>query len=243
LFTVAVPTTSGTGSEVTPYSVITDPAKKAKPAISYPQNFPDYAVVDPQLTMTMPTEIAVSTGLDALTQAMEGFWSTRGNDISRSMAFKAIVLAYRHLEHACLDKDATAVEALAAASNICGIQMAMVGNTAIHPLSYPLTIDHGVKHGFACALFLPEFLRFNAPVLHGGFADLFAVLGLKSAADLAEDLTAKMEKLGAPTRLAPLGVALDDIADIARRGVGRSTEWNPRKVQQDDIIAICQRVF
>ena len=124
-----------------------------------------------------------------------------------------------------------------------GIQMAMVGNTAIHPLSYPLTIDHGVRHGFACALFLPEFLRFNAPALHAGFADLFAVLGLKSVADLADDITLKMEKLGAPTRLGPLGVATDDLADIARRGVGRSTEWNPRMVHPDDIIAICQRML
>jgi alcohol dehydrogenase len=92
-------------------------------------------------------------------------------------------------------------------------------------------------------MFLPAFLRFNAAELHAGFADLLAVLGLKSAEAFADDLTLKMEKLGAPTRLGPLGVALEDINDIARRGVGRSTEWNPRKVHQDDIIAICQQML
>lgn len=240
LFTVAVPTTSGTGSEVTPYSVITDSERQAKPAISFPQNFPDHAVVDPRLTVSMPKDIAVSTGLDALTQALEGFWSIRANAISRSMAAKAIVLIHRNLEAACVDKDKAAVEAVAAASNICGIQMAMVGNTAIHPLSYPFTIDHGVRHGLACAMFVPAFLRFNAPVLDGDFSDLLSLLRLPSAEALADELEAMMERLGAPTHIGPLGVTSADFDDIVLRGVGRSTEWNPRKVGREEIVSILE---
>jgi alcohol dehydrogenase len=78
---MAIPTTAGTGSEVTPFSVITHKAKRAKPAIAPPQNFPDVALVDPELTMSMPPSVTASTGLDALCQAVEGFWSTQGNPV------------------------------------------------------------------------------------------------------------------------------------------------------------------
>ena len=159
---VAIPTTSGTGSEVTPFTVITHPAKKAKPAIAPPENFPDIALVDPELTMTMPFEVAASTGLDALCQAVEGFWSTQGNPLTRSLAFQAIKLAMENLESACLKKDRESVINMALASHLTGIEMSNIGNTSIHPLSYPITIDYGVAHGFACAIFLPEVIRFNA---------------------------------------------------------------------------------
>jgi alcohol dehydrogenase len=240
LFTVAMPTTSGTGSEVTPYSVITYPEKKAKPAINCPENFPDVAIVDPELTLSMPTEIAVSTGLDALDQAVEGFWSRRANDISRSMSFRAIVTAWRNLERACVDKDKAAVTAMASASVVCGVQMAMVGNTAIHPLSYPITIDHGVRHGLACALFLPAFVRFNEPVLDSDFKDLLSVLGFASAEKFADALEALMTRLGAPTRLGTVGVTIDELPMIAKRGIGGSTPANPRDVGEAEIVAICR---
>jgi alcohol dehydrogenase class IV len=239
-FIVAMPTTSGTGSEVTPYSVITYPEKQAKPAINCPENFPDVAIVDPELTLSMPIEVAVSTGLDALDQAVEGFWSKRANDMSRAMAGKAIVTAWRNLERACVDKDRAAVTAMASASVICGVQMAMVGNTAIHPLSYPITIDHGVRHGLACALFLPAFLRFNAPMLDGDFKDLLGVLGFASAEKFADALEALMARLGAPTRLGQVGVKIEELATIAKRGVGGSTPFNPRDVGEAEIIEICR---
>ena len=240
LFTVAMPTTSGTGSEVTPYSVITNPEKNAKPAINCPENFPDVAIVDPELTLSMPTEVAVSTGLDALDQAIEGFWSKRANDMSRAMSARAIVTAWRNLERACVDKDKAAVTAMASASLVCGVQMAMVGNTAIHPLSYPITLDHGVRHGLACALFLPAFLRFNAPVLDGDFKDLLSVLGFASAEKFADALEALMGRLGAPTRLGAVGVTIDELPMIAKRGIGGSTPANPREVGEAEIIEICR---
>ncbi|CAH2602062.1 Alcohol dehydrogenase [Rhodovastum atsumiense] len=243
LFTVAVPTTSGTGSEVTPFSVITNPEKQSKPAIACPENFPDLAIVDPELTLTMPQPVAASTGLDALTQVIEGFWSTRATDISRALAFRAIVTIWRNLERACQDKDHDAVAAMASASCIGGVQMAMVGNTAIHPLSYPITLDHGVRHGFACALFLPAFLRFNAPVLDSAFADLLGVLGFSRAEAFADALEALMQRLGAPTRLGAVGVTEAMLPAIAARGIGRSTPANPRPVEAAEIVTICRGIL
>src|SRR4030043_1090661 len=174
----AIPTTSGTGSEVTPFTVITHLTKKTKPAIAPPENFPDIALVDPELTLSMPFEVTASTGLDALCQAVEGFWSTQGNPLTRSLAFQGIKLAMENLESACVKKDRESVINMALSSHLTGIEMSNIGNTSIHPLSYPITLDYGVPHGFACAIFLPEVIRFNASAIENRFRDLLRILHL-----------------------------------------------------------------
>jgi alcohol dehydrogenase len=240
---VAIPTTSGTGSEVTPFTVITHPTKKAKPAIAPPQNFPDIALVDPELTMSMPFEVTASTGLDALCQAIEGFWSTQGNPLTRSLAFQAIKLAMENLESACFKKEKESVTNMALASHLTGIEMSNIGNTSIHPLSYPITLDYGVPHGFACAIFLPEVIRFNASAVKERFKDLLALLNLTSVEAFADKVDFLMEKLRAPRRLSNLGVKAEEIPGIAKRGVGRSTAWNPRPMTEEDIIQICKTIL
>jgi alcohol dehydrogenase class IV len=240
---IAIPTTSGTGSEVTPFTVITHKAKKAKPAIAPPENFPDVALVDPELTMSMPFEVAASTGLDALCQAVEGFWSTQANPVTRSLAFQAIKLATENLESACLRKDKESVVNMALASHLTGIEMSNIGNTSIHPLSYPITLDYGVPHGFACAIFLPAVIRFNAQAIENRFRDLLRILNLSSVEAFADKVDSFLEKLKAPRRLSGLGVKEKDFPGIAKRGVGRSTAWNPRPMTEEDIIQICRSIF
>jgi alcohol dehydrogenase len=240
---IAVPTTAGTGSEVTPFAVITDPDKNTKPAISYPETFPDHAIVDPGLTISMPTEVAVSTGLDAMTQALEGFWSTRATEMTRSMAFRAIMLIYRNIEAACLDKDRDAIEKVTLGSVIGGTQMAMIGNTALHPLSYPLTLDYHLRHGLACAIYVPAFLRYNAPELGFWFDDLLGALGFDTVEKFAAGFAAKMERLGAPTRLSVLGIDRDAIPRIVMNGVGRSTAFNPRPLSEAVMIEILETML
>jgi alcohol dehydrogenase class IV len=240
---VTIPTTSGTGSEVTPFTVITHQTKKAKPAIAPPENFPDIALVDPELTLSMPFEVAASTGLDALCQAVEGFWSTQGNPLTRSLAFQAIKLAMENLEPACTKKDRESVTNMALASHLTGIEMSNIGNTSIHPLSYPMTIDYGVPHGFACAIFLPEVIRFNASMIQDRFRDVLALLDLTSVEAFADRVEVLMEKLKAPRRLGLLGVKAEDIPGIAKRGIGRSTGWNPRPMAEEDIIQICKTIL
>jgi len=241
--TITIPTTSGTGSEVTPFSVITHKAKKAKPAIAPPQNFPDFALVDPELTMSVPFKVAVSTGLDALCQAVEGFWSTQANPITRSLAFQAIQLAMENLESTCLKKDQESVVNMALASHLTGVEMSNIGNTSIHPLSYPITLDYGVAHGFACAIFLPAVIRFNAQAIENRFRDLLRILNLPSAEAFADEVDSLMEKLKAPRRLSEVGVKVEAIPEIAKRGMGRSTAWNPRPMTEEDIIQICKTIL
>lgn len=240
---ITIPTTSGTGSEVTPFTVITHRAKKAKPAIAPPENFPDVALVDPELTMSMPFELAASTGLDALCQAMEGFWSTQGNPVTRSLAFQAIKLAMENLESACLRRDKESVVNMALASHLTGIEMSNIGNTSIHPLSYPITLDYGVPHGFACAIFLPPVIRFNAQAIEDRFRKLLRILNLSSVEAFADKVDSLMEKLKAPRRLSKLGVKAEDLPMIVKRGMGKSTAWNPRPMTEEDIIQTCKTIL
>ena len=240
---ITIPTTSGTGSEVTPFTVIFHPTKKAKPAIAPPENFPDVALVDPELTTSMPFEVAASTGLDALCQAVEGFWSTQANPVTRSLAFQAIKLAMENLESACFVKNKDSVTNMALASHLTGIEMSNIGNTSIHPLSYPITIDYGVPHGFACAIFLPEVIRFNASAIKDRFRDLLTLLNLPNPEAFADKVDSLMEKLKAPRRLSELGVKEEDFTGIAKRGVGRSTAWNPRPMTEEDIVQICKTIL
>jgi alcohol dehydrogenase class IV len=240
---IAITTTSGTGSEVTPFSVITYKEKKAKPAIAPPQLFPDVALVDPELTMSVPPKVAASTGLDALCQAVEGFWSTRANPVTRALAFQGIILAMRNLESAWKSKDKESVINMALASHLTGIEMSNVGNTAIHPLSYPFTMDYEVPHGFACAIFLPVFIRFNAPNIGDLFSDLLRVLQLPSVEAFADAIDSLMDKVGAPKRLNEFGVNVEEIPGMVKRGIGRSTVCNPRPVSEEEIVQLCQNIF
>jgi len=240
---IAIPTTSGTGSEVTPFIVITHKAKNAKPAIAPPQMFPDVALVDPELTMNMPLKVAASTGLDVLCQAVEGFWSTQANPLTRSLAFQAIKIAMENLESACLRKDRESVVNMALASHLTGIEMSNIGNTSIHPLSYPITLDYGVPHGFACAILLPAVIRFNGQAIEDRFRDLLRILNISSVEAFADRIESMMEKLAAPRRLNEVGVKLEDIPNIARRGVGRSTGWNPRPMTEEDIVQLCKTIL
>jgi len=240
---IAITTTSGTGSEVTPFSVITHKEKKAKPAIAPPQLFPDVALVDPELTMSMPAKVAASTGLDALCQAMEGFWSTRANPVTRALAFQGITLAMRNLESTCKNKDKKSVINMALASHLTGIQMSNIANTAIHPLSYPFTMDYDIPHGFACAIFLPAFIRFNAPNIRENFGDLLRVLELPSIEAFVDAVDSLMDKVGAPKRLSEFGVKAEEIPGMVKRGIGRSTAWNPRPVSEEEIVQLCQSIL
>lgn len=240
---ITIPTTSGTGSEVTPFSVITYPEKKAKPAIYFPEMFPAAALVDPQLTTSMPKAVAASTGLDTLCQAVEGFWSKRANPLTRSLSGKGFLMAMNSVENACLHQDKKSVTDMAAASLITGIQMSHVGNTAIHSLSYPFTVDYGIPHGFACVIFLPSFLRFNKDAIEDMFADILAPLRIASAEALAVRIEEIMEKVGAPLTLKHYGISEERLPSMVRRGITPSTQLNPKPLKEDDMLAICRNLL
>ena len=149
----------------------------------------------------------------------------------------------RNLERACRDKDQESVTNMALASHLTGIQMSQIANTAIHPLSYPFTMDYGIPHGFACAIFLPAFIRFNADVVENIFSDVLHVLGISSVMAFADEVDALMEDLEAPMRLGAFGVTEEILPDLVKIGIGKSTDWNPKPLGEEDLVEICKTIL
>lgn len=156
---LALPTTSGTGSEATHFAVIYLNGKKY--SLAHPSLLPDLAVIDPKLTSQMPPALTACTGLDALCQGIESWWAASSSAESRVYSKIAIQLAWQYLEAATLKPDPESRLAMACASHAAGRAINLTKTTAPHALSYTLTSHWGIPHGHAVALFLPEVWRYN----------------------------------------------------------------------------------
>jgi alcohol dehydrogenase class IV len=209
---IALPTTSGTGSEVTPYAVFTDTDARTKGAISHPSLFPLVSVIDPVLTYSMPEALVVATGLDALTHAVEAYLSTDGFPVNDRIALEAVETVLAHLP-AARHKDPSAMDAMAYASMLGGMAITHASTILPHIMGYPLTVFYRMPHGLANAVLLPEFLRYLA--IHSTVPDKVAHL----AGLLAPHggLTAFIEDLGVSCRLRSYGMTQDDIACFVPR--------------------------
>jgi len=243
---VLLPTTAGTGSEVTPFAVVY--AGGVKHSLDHPSLAADGALVDPAASAGMPPPLTAASGLDALCQAVESYWSTRSDRRSRAYAGRAITLALTHLESACRRPERRHRSAMALAATLAGKAIARTRTTGPHALSYPLTARFGIPHGHACALTLPAFLRFNAALsdddavdprgaaaVRRRIADLLRLLGAADADDGSRRLTALVERLGLATRLSRLGVDRPAVDDMAAAGFNpQRMANNPRRVSRDD---------
>ena len=163
---IAIPTTAGTGSEVSPFAAFYhDKRKQSFGSIRDYLVYPDYAIVDPVLTMTMPKELTASSGLDALSQALESYWNVNSNPLSDTHAVQAIKLILENLEYSYERiNDEKSKFNVARASLEAGLAFSQTATTAPHSVSYPMTAHFNLSHGFACALTLPEFLLHNYEV-------------------------------------------------------------------------------
>ena len=155
LWFLAIPTTAGTGSETTPYALLTDPGPPDKLNLVTPDSFPACALLDAELTATLPPDLTRNTGVDALSHAVEGYLSLRAQPLSDAHAEHAVTLIGRALPRV-LDAphDLDAREDMLVASCLAGMVIAHTGTTACHALSYYLTLIHGVHHGCACGMLL-----------------------------------------------------------------------------------------
>ncbi|HPO87404.1 MAG TPA: iron-containing alcohol dehydrogenase [Candidatus Hydrogenedentes bacterium] len=175
---IAIPTTAGTGSEVTPYSVIVDSRTNMKKSIADPSIFPKIAVLDPVLTVTMPRHVTTNTGLDALSQAMEGFLSVNSTPLGDVLALEVCRLVKAWLPRAIADgNDLDARSHMLFAAMMSGCVIAQSGTTLVHGLGYAFTTHCGVPHGLANALLLAPVFQFNARITPEKVAQLSAALG------------------------------------------------------------------
>jgi len=208
---ITIPTTAGTGSEVTPFAALYDKENKKK--LSLMVNFPDVALIDYKLTLTLPPEITASTGMDALSQAIESYWSIYSTPLTDIHAQKAISLVVKNLKNSW-KREEKARELMALAALEAGLAFSQTKTTAVHSVSYPLTIYYGIPHGLACGLTLPHFLVYNYQVSDANCLDkrganfvkkrieeITSFLGAKDVKTAKEIIINLMKEIDLPTHI------------------------------------------
>jgi len=211
---IAIPTTSGTGSEVTPYAVFTDKDGGNKIGYGHPGIFPIIALMDPELTYSMPTVVVINTGLDVLAHAVEAYLSTGSFPLNDALALHAVDVVLAHLGRASL-KDKEAMDQMAAAAAVAGAAIAHASTILPHIMGYPLTVFHGVAHGRASAVMMVHVLdalraKSTCPVKVKTIDDLFAPHGGPDGF---------LQGLGVSLKLSEYGVRDDEIALYAQKTI------------------------
>lgn len=247
---VLVPTTAGTGSEVTPISIVTTGEHEKKGVVS-PILLPDMAILDADLTLGLPRHITASTGIDAMVHAIEAYTSTNpnANPISRALAREALKLLAENIARAGNDgSNRTARTNMLVGSILAGQAFANSPVAAVHALAYPLGGHFGIPHGLSNALVLPHVLQFNSDACSEAYAELAKIVrpprhgGRGNIIDWFIDLSAS---LGVPARLRDVRVtrdALPRLADDAMRQT-RLLVNNPRPVTEGDALAIYEAAW
>jgi alcohol dehydrogenase class IV len=247
---IAVPTTAGTGSEVTPISIVTTGASEKMGVVS-PVIIPDLALLDPELTRDLPAHVTAATGVDAMVHAIEAYASAspNNNPISRALACEALRLMGASLERAVTaPHDMEARADMLLGSLLAGQAFANSPVAAVHALAYPIGGHFKVPHGLSNALVLPHVLRFNAETAPEAYADLapiafpkLAGLGTKEAAvGFADELAALSARCGLPENLRGVGITKDDLPLLTRDAMNQTRLLvnNPREVTDADAQAI-----
>lgn len=196
---IAIPTTAGTGSEVTPFATVWDARAVKKYSLAHVRMFPHQALLDPDLTRDLPWDVTLSTGLDALCQALESIWNRNANPITLGFAMRSVKLAWPALEQGerLMGLPAARTD-LMEASLLAGLAISHTRTALCHSMSYPVTARFGVPHGLACAYTMPAVLRFNASADDGRLAAVATQQGFGSI----ELLCAALESLLTNCRVA-----------------------------------------
>jgi alcohol dehydrogenase class IV len=241
LFFAAVPTTSGTGAEITANSVLTDPGMKIKKSIRSPFMVPDLAIVDPVLTLGASPGLTAASGLDAFTQAVESFTSADANSASRALACKAAGMIFHSLADACENgNDMVARTAMAKGSLLSAMAFSQSGLGAVHGLAHPAGALLGIPHGVTCAILLSPVLEWNLPECRADYDELAKTCGLGSADEFITGIRNLCSKLEIPSDLSGYGLKSEHFPAIIKHCRSRSMECNPRPMTDTDIFKLLE---
>ena len=249
---LAMPTTAGTGCEATKNAVISSYDPPFKKSIRDERMVPTIALVDPELTVSCPASVTAASGMDAITQLFESYISLKAKPIPRALAVEGLKMAVPAIAEAVRDGSSRpAREAMAHAAMLSGMCLANSGLGMAHGVAPALGVHCRVPHGAACALMLPVALKANSRVCQAELARLaHAVFGLGPSTpprEAVDTMIAKVEALcdevGAPRRLSDLGVAADKIPEIVKSSRGSSMSGNPRRLSDDELTAILEKLL
>ena len=243
---VAIPTTAGTGSEVTPIAVIADEAAQLKKGIVSSHLVPDAVYVDPDLTLELPAAVTAATGMDALTHCIEVYTNKHGHPMVDLYAIEGIRLIGANLVLAVENgSDRRARAAMSRASLYGGLGLGPVNTAAVHALAYPLGGEFHISHGVANAVLLPHVLRFNQPAVPERHARIAQALGVPEESPLADHVQRLSARVGVPQRLRDLGIVEEAVSPMARSAmqVTRLLNNNPREITVQDAEEIYRAAF
>ena len=245
---IALPTTSGTAAEVTINYVITDEKRKIKMVCVDPHDIPILAIVDSDLMASMPKSIAASTGMDALTHAVEGYITKAHNTMSDMFHMKAIQLIFANLPAAVNEKDEKAIENMGLAQYIAGMGFSNVGLGIVHSMAHQLGAVYDTPHGVANAILLPTVMRFNGAVCADRFREILVNIGRPDAAHLNDQdvintfvwmIEELSKKVGITMRVKDTGCKEEDLEMLADKAMQDPCKpGNPREVSKEDFIRL-----
>jgi alcohol dehydrogenase len=238
---IAIPTTAGTGSEVTGVSVLTNETSGLKAPIVGRALYPDFAIVDPMLTVSMPPKVTASAGIDVLSHAIEGYWSKGHQPICDAMAKHAIIHVLLYLERAYNNpNDLEAREKMCEASLIAGLAFGIPKTTSSHACSYPLTNIYGIPHGEACGLTLDYFMRVNGRTEEGRANRLAERIGYKDAEYLAYTIRKLKEKLGLRVDMKDFNLTDAQVDELVQASQHPNLLNNPVEITEDILYDMYQ---
>ena len=248
---IAMPTTSGTGSEATKNAVISSQAGKFKKSLRSDQMVPQLALIDPELTVTCPRNTTAWSGMDAITQLIESLITPKSTEITRALSKEGLRTAIPALRRACDEPDhRPSREAMSHAAFLSGVTLANAGLGMAHGVAAALGVNCQFAHGLACAVLLPTALRVNRQVCEATLAEIAPLFGTRewstssAAADfVVESITQLGRDLGVPERLRDLGVPKEQIAELVPASRGNSMNGNPRPLSDNELHDILEALW
>ncbi|WP_195547232.1 lactaldehyde reductase [Bacteroides intestinalis] len=250
---IALPTTAGTAAEVTINYVITDEVNEKKMVCIDPNDIPAIAIVDAELMYTLPKSLIASTGLDALTHAIEGLITKGAWEMSDMFEIKAIEMITRYLETAVKEPlNSEARNGMAVAQYIAGMAFSNVGLGVVHGMAHPLGAIFDIPHGVANAVLLPVIMEFNAPAALDKYVDIAKAMNVYTSGMSREEAArAAMEavkslamRVGIPQHLSELGIEEDDLERLSEAAFADvCTPGNPREVSKEIILELYRKAL
>ena len=238
---IAVPTTAGTGADVTQWATVWDMRGKRKLSVDRPDLAPDLSLIIPAFTADMPPGLTLSTGLDALAQAMESFWAKARNPLSQSLALEAVAYIRKYLPLALKEPgDLTYRGGMCMGALLSGLAFSKTRTTACHSISYPLTMYHGVQHGFAAAVTLEQVAERNRQAV----PEIETLFGLFGGREKFHQWLTEVSEDIQPLRLSAMGIREQDLPKLAEGAFTQGRmDNNPVSLRKEDVCAILKGVL
>jgi len=253
LFLGCIPTTAGTGSEVSPNAVLLDETEHLKKGIVSPYLVPDAACIDPVLTHSVPPAVTAATGIDALTHCLEAFSNRFAHPLTDLYALRGVELIFGSLEDTCGVSPSPESRAdVALGSLYGGMCLGPVNTAAVHALSYPLGGEYHIPHGVSNAMLLPHVMRKSLPEAAATYAKVARALGVATEPDettqalqAIDAIDSLCRRVGIPQSLEAFHVSPEAVPSLARSAykVKRLLDNNPRELSLDDIVLIYEKLF